>query len=280
MDLSPLQEAGLEVTRWFQDNFAALGWLFRWISAVGTFEFYLGIVLLIYWCFDKKRGKQLGMLLAASVVSITIFKHLFRQPRPFWLDEALLLGDAESYGFPSGHVASAAVGFAYLAYWFRDRYGYYLAGLIVLLMMVSRIYLGVHFWYDVIGGLILGGIILSAGYAWIYFAETDFEERILGQRFWFVVVLSASILLLYQILLLGINYFTDQPLFNLLDSDLDLVEKNAWIGSFTGLSVLLGLGCGFALESSWVRFQPTGTFWQRSYRFLIGLLVVLMVLFG
>ncbi len=80
-----------------------------------------------------------------------------------------LANDADSetgFGFPSGHVSTTVtfvaglVGFAGLLQrgWVRA------AGLVwLLLMAVSRLYLGRHFIGDVVGGLALGAVVVAVG---------------------------------------------------------------------------------------------------------------------
>lgn len=280
MDVDALQTSGLEVSRWFQLNLASLDRFLAFISRLGAFELYLVIVLIIYWCINKRRGKELGMLLAGSFVAIAMLKHIFRLPRPFWLDQTLLLGISDSYGFPSGHVTIAAVTYTYLAIWFKDRFGYMLAATLIILMGVSRIYLGVHFWYDTLAGLLLAGLILAGFVVWKFFLNDSFEQRILGQRFWFVVTLGAGVATLYGLVLGGIELFGSVNQYGINPSFFEIAERESWITSASGFAVLLGLGCGFALEDSWIRFKVDGSVWRRAYRFLLGLLFVLFVLLG
>jgi undecaprenyl-diphosphatase len=75
-----------------------------------------------------------------------------------------------SYGFPSGHAMQAVIIYGMLAYFGvlavqsgRARVAIVLGGMfLVLLIGFSRIYLGVHYFSDVIGGYAAGGVLLSA----------------------------------------------------------------------------------------------------------------------
>lgn len=77
--------------------------------------------------------------------------------------------------FPSGHMARAVVVYGLLGFvvhrlatrdWAR-RAAIPIAVLLVILMAVDRLYLGVHWESDVIGGLLLGGICLAAAIIWL-----------------------------------------------------------------------------------------------------------------
>ena len=69
-----------------------------------------------------------------------------------------------SFGFPSGHASGAVALWGGLAVVFRKRALAWLAPFLVALVAFTRLYLGVHFLADVLGGILLGGLVLFA--AW------------------------------------------------------------------------------------------------------------------
>lgn len=123
-------------------------------------------VISAYLLMRKKRF--LAMRLAGSVLAIAAFvkliKHLLARARP--LDSLV----AETgFSFPSGHAAVGIVFFYILYMTVRPhidslalrRTSFAAALLLPLLIGASRIYLGVHFLSDVIGGFLFGGILIS-----------------------------------------------------------------------------------------------------------------------
>ena len=88
-------------------------------------------------------------------------------------DLALSVLASDSYGFPSGHTIHAVVflGFAmYLAdlhlhvVWFRRLVQIWI-GIVVIVVSAGRVYIGVHWPSDVIGGLVFGFIYLMIALA-------------------------------------------------------------------------------------------------------------------
>ena len=155
------------------------------ISWFGYTRVAIALAVLIVFGFRLRAGMALLILLGLNSVAIDVAKTTAALPRPFAVDAHVrILGwptpettaiageranatDSErGFGFPSGHVSTTvtfAAGLAGLA-GLAGRRWVRVAGLLwVLLMAVSRLYLGRHFVGDVLGGLALGGIIVAIG---------------------------------------------------------------------------------------------------------------------
>jgi undecaprenyl-diphosphatase len=83
-------------------------------------------------------------------------KYLFNRTRPFLWDTEIapLIKTPSSSSFPSGHSATAAAGAITLSVLY-PLFAPFLV-LAALLVVLSRIYLGVHFPFDVLAGAVLG----------------------------------------------------------------------------------------------------------------------------
>lgn len=115
--------------------------------------------------------------LVASIASATLvqlLKHLFGRARP---EQMLVSADFGS--FPSGHVANAATVAIALALILRRWWVWFAGGLLVVLMALSRTYLGVHWLSDTLGGLLVG--VGVAAIVWAPFSSHLDRER-LGRR--------------------------------------------------------------------------------------------------
>jgi undecaprenyl-diphosphatase len=82
-----------------------------------------------------------------------VLKQIFAAPRPDLLPH---LDIVHSYSFPSGHAAYNMMLFGALAMLSRRRIGYVLAGMVIALIGISRVWLGVHWPSDVLAGWITG----------------------------------------------------------------------------------------------------------------------------
>jgi undecaprenyl-diphosphatase len=102
-------------------------------------------------------------LACADLTSFRIVKPLVARERPCRILDGvnLILNHCGgSYGFTSNHAANAFAVWAVLAMNFGLRSPWSLVGItLASSIAVSRVYLGVHFWGDVLGGAVLGVII-------------------------------------------------------------------------------------------------------------------------
>ena len=112
------------------------------------------------------KNKKIGLSIFSNIVIITILnqllKRILRRPRP----TEFRIVEETGYSFPSGHSMVSMAFYGYLIYLI---YRYIKLSLIVLLSIlicligISRIYLGVHYTSDV-----LGGFLLSISYLVVY----------------------------------------------------------------------------------------------------------------
>lgn len=171
----------------FLDKFFVLA------TITGEVPFFMITTVIIFWCIDKGFGYRLGFAYLSNSVINNGIKQTFKVPRPIGEPgiRSLRLETAGGYSFPSGHSQSAASFWTSVMVKLKKVWLYGVGIVLILLVGISRLYLGVHRPVDVIVGFVLGTL-------WVFVSNYIFDvsERT-GKKTVFLIFIIPMILLLF-----------------------------------------------------------------------------------
>ncbi len=229
------------IQRWASPS---LDSFFIWVTRLGHEEFYLIALPLIYWAVSKRWGLMLTAVFLLSHFVNTALKNFFAVPRPTGAEGIRILyaESAPGWAFPSGHTQGTAVFWGYGPRLFRQRLLGWIGLVIIALVAVSRMYLGVHWPQDVLGGLAVAAVITLVALR---------AERCPGWARLAALPLSIRLVLA----------FVGPLVLLLLDRSLESAKV---------IGFLAGLLGGWVLEQTLVDFPQRATPLQHGVRLVIG----------
>lgn len=166
-----------DILLWIQNNIRndVLTPIFRFITTLGNAG-VIWIVLSVGLLIPKKTRRvgalALVSLVFSALIDNVILKNVVARTRPYDVIEGLtsLVGAQKDYSFPSGHTGSAFAAAVVLFLGLPKKCGIPIL-VFACLMGLSRLYVGVHYPSDVLGGALIGtGIALLThwfGTVWI-----------------------------------------------------------------------------------------------------------------
>ena len=236
---------------WLQAHMGACGTaLASFLSAFGEELACVAVIGFLYWCYDKRFGRFVGLNVLVGLVLNPMIKNIFVRRRPYFdtpeiqclkpVDKSADIYNiaAQEYSFPSGHSTNAVAVYGSLAEYRKSRILSVLAVVLPLLIGVSRFCLGVHYPTDVLCGWLLGLVIV--------FAVPRLQSRFKNPRLFYVLLLLLT--------LPGFFYC-----------------KSA--DYFSGYGMLLGFVLATAFEERYVHFENTRSPLRSVLRVLGGVAV-------
>ncbi|MFS9143091.1 phosphatase PAP2 family protein [Streptococcus pseudopneumoniae] len=162
--------------------------LFRAITHLIDIPVIISWVLIVAFIFYRKQWKMesylmLGNLTLAGILIVT-FKNIYQRPRP----EILHLVEEKGFSFPSGHSLAVTIMVGTLIVILSQRIKntvwrkivQILLSLYIVSVLVSRIYLGVHYPSDVIASLCVGLGVLFMEFP--FYDKLRFQWRFKGKQ--------------------------------------------------------------------------------------------------
>ena len=246
----------VRVIEWMQNyagTFTIL--LGKALAFIGDEKGLLIVILAVMFCFKKETGRKMAVIITVMLTWLAMIKGVVMRPRPYlqYPDRVRLLAKVESkadaadvvaqgYSFPSMHSATVLANTFTLAGSLKKKAAYIIAGIVTILVAVSRIFVGAHYPTDVLAGLLIGVVSM-----YVY----DLAEKHIRKQW-------LRTLLLLCTALPGLVFVRTQDY-------------------FTSLGLLIALAAAIPFEDKYVNFQNSSSVIAKFLR-LIGALVLYFVL--
>ena len=237
----------LEILRYFQSfSNQPLDSFFELITMLGEDLFFIIVVAIFYWCINKSFGYKLAFVYLTSGAFNTIIKEIVKFPRPIGYEgiKSSRVETAGGYSFPSGHTQQSTSLFTTIMVAFKKKWLYLLGVLAILLVGFSRMYLGVHWPTDVIGGLVIGIIWTIIAIRLFDWSKDKGKPVLLGA---FVIPMLICILFIQTA-----TYYKA-------------------VGTLTALWV------GYIIENKYINYETKAVWWKQIIKLIIGFLGLILI---
>ena len=247
-------------------------------SFFGNEYFFVLLLPALYWCVEAGTGLRVGIILLLSTSVNDALKMAFHGPRPYWYSTDVIRYATEtSFGVPSGHAQVAVGVWGILAARLRKWWGWLIAILVILLIGISRMYLGVHFPDDVILGWLIGALLLWLVLRFWKPVTSWLKKMSMGQQILASFLASLVLILFSLIPFLWLKTTNWQPPQAWADYAKDAISMT---GALTTAGTLFGLLAGLVWFNRHGGFCTEGPIWKRILRFVVGVIGILIFYVG
>lgn len=235
------------------------------ITQLGDELMVLLVAVITFWCADKKTGYYILSVGLLGTVASQFLKLWCRVPRPWVMDKNFTIVEeareaASGYSFPSGHSQIAVGTYGSIAYTTKNRVLRYLGITAAVLVPFTRMYLGVHTFWDVIASVILSLALIFA-----------LKPLILSEKQNTFPVFLCFMLVIAIGFLCFVSFYP-------FPADVDIHNLNSGIkNAYTFLGCVLGLLVVYFVESRWIHYPTKAVWWAQVIKVVAGMLVVLIV---
>lgn len=237
----------LEILKYIQSfSNPILDSFFEIVTMLGEDLFFIFVIAIFYWCFNKNIGYKLAFVYLTSGAINTMIKEIVKLERPIGYEgiKSSRLHTAGGYSFPSGHTQKSTSLFTTLMIECEKKWFYFTGVLGMLLVGLSRMYLGVHWPIDVIGGLVIGILCTIFVIKIFEWSKDKGDPRLLG-----LLVIPMIICLLF--------FYTA------------VCYKN--VGALTALWF------GYIIEDKYINYVTKARWWKQILKLVIGYLGLILI---
>lgn len=181
-----------------------IGDILRWLSTLchfmGSANFFVFLLPFVYLCYSRNFGVKLGIALLSTAFFNGLAKYMFESARPIDLPDYILAVQSDliketSFGFPSGHSHVSILVWGILFLEFKNKFFRAFALFVIVFTPFSRMYAGVHYPGDVVGGFSMGLLSLIL-IEFIFYKFPDFPNLSLEEGSKSKIIRSISLAIL------------------------------------------------------------------------------------
>lgn len=224
---------------------------------------------ILFWCINKRAGLLLMFVATLGQVINQLVKNTFCVYRPWVFNEDLLpvekdMLKASSYAFPSAHTVMTTAIYGGLAYFYRKKFPALIIPcvIIILLVALSRNFLGVHTPQDVLFAMLETFILIFLADKFLFWLEWNKSFSTLA--FIAGIIFCAIAASYFMLKNYPVDYLHGKIIVETFQAQLDSVDK---VACFAGFLI------GAFLENKFVNFKVNVSTSTKIYRAVIGCIV-------
>ncbi len=199
-------------------------YLFQVITLIGEESVLVILSAIVFLSVDKNKGYKLIFTIASGTCFNALIKNIAKFERPIGIEgiTSKRVHTATGYSFPSGHTQATATFWTSASIIFKKKVLWIFSIIIILLVAISRLYLGVHWATDVFFGAIFGVI-------WAVLVDKAFDYIQKSKNY--IALIASSIIFAIVCFLIG-------------DEDF-----------FKSSGLLIGLAVGYVIENKYINLN-------------------------
>jgi len=203
---------------------------------------------IFYWCVDKRFGLKIGIILLSSVYVNTVVKNVTMVQRPIGYPgiRSIFTQSAGGYSFPSGHAQGTTTFWGTLMVKYNRKCINVLGIASIVLVSLSRLYLGVHWPVDIIGGILIAVLIIIIGeLVDSIIVESKFDIQ-LAYKVILAIIVPTALIILFP-----------------------YTENFEYMGLASGILI------GYFVDEKYYAFTVSNSIKKQIYKVMIGALIFL-----
>ena len=259
----------MEILRFLESIRTSVGdAFFSTITHLGEETLFIVLGIIFFWCINKYEGYYLLSIGFLGTILNQFLKITCRIERPWVQDKNFTIvesarSEATGYSFPSGHTQSSVGIFGGIARWHKNKIIRIICISLVILVPLSRLYLGVHTPLDVGVSIVFGLILIFALHPLV---KKSIKKPIILRILFVIMTILSLGYLLY------VSYF-NFPAEVLNNQNYESALENG----YKMLGCTLAIWLSFEIDVRFTHFETNATLPAQILKVILGLIPVILI---